>query len=552
MEAAGLVLAVVGTADICLKYGKELMKRYRLYRDAESEVYMLMLRVEGCWLKTEQQIELLNKIWDVVQDEMKSHFDEVLQVLQNKLSSITAAFDKIIRTKQGVEKHNENSLTITTTATGVKKFKFAVLMRDHLESAVKTLEQWQNYFDPSWFLLLRISDPKVDQQLQAGTSHGEHESSSLSTLKTLRNEIDSLSSPDPATGSIFFTSSPPILDRTPMSYSQAIIASLKSSEAVIVDRVICDPLVPIDIVTKDVRDLARILSRVEPLTFGLLSCRGVLKETGNDGKVTGFEFLFNVPSHLDNPRSLRSVLLSPPEDIPLNEKFALVAHLARSIFFMHASRFVHKNVRPENILIFGSGTQKLGKPFLIGFEKFRMDATRSTKMGDAHWERDLYRHPRRQGMLPESEFVMQHDIYSLGVVLLEVGLGFSFVVPDEEEVAVQSRQVDDAIAPVTGSEKSSAKKFHAHPDLGIKKFLDSKDLPWKSDGIKKRFGLLARRRLPATMGLRYSQVVIACLTCLDDDNDGIGDESEFLDDDGVLVGVRFIEKILTLLDGISI
>lgn len=44
------------------------------------------------------------------------------------------------------------------------------------------------------------------------------------------------------------------------------------------------------------------------------------------------------------------------------------------------------------------------------------------------------------------------------------------------------------------------------------------------------------------MGTRYSDIVETCLTCLDPDNNGFGDESEFEDEDGILVGVRYIEK----------
>jgi hypothetical protein len=44
------------------------------------------------------------------------------------------------------------------------------------------------------------------------------------------------------------------------------------------------------------------------------------------------------------------------------------------------------------------------------------------------------------------------------------------------------------------------------------------------------------------MGTSYGRVVETCLTCLDKDNVDFGDEKEFQDDDGVAVGVRYIEK----------
>ncbi|KAF4540152.1 Het-s domain protein [Lasiodiplodia theobromae] len=40
---------------------------------------------------------------------------------------------------------------------------------------------------------------------------------------------------------------------------------------------------------------------------------------------------------------------------------------------------------------------------------------------DNDLERNLYRHPDRQGR-PKTSFSKLHDIYALGVVLLEIGL----------------------------------------------------------------------------------------------------------------------------------
>lgn len=37
--------------------------------------------------------------------------------------------------------------------------------------------------------------------------------------------------------------------------------------------------------------------------------------------------------------------------------------------------------------------------------------------------------------------------------------------------------------------------------------------------------------------------MISCLTCLDSANNGFGDEKDLIDEDGILVGVRFIEKV---------
>ena len=61
--------------------------------------------------------------------------------------------------------------------------------------------------------------------------------------------------------------------------------------------------------------------------------------------------------------------------------------------------------------------------------------------------------------------------------------------------------------------------------------------------IKDYLVALAKSKLPKLTGEIYGEVIVNCLTCLDKDNPDFGDESEFQDSDGVLVGVRYIEKI---------
>ncbi|PPJ54324.1 hypothetical protein CBER1_06137 [Cercospora berteroae] len=187
--------------------------------------------------------------------------------------------------------------------------------------------------------------------------------------------------------------------------------------------------------------------------------------------------------------------------------------------------FVHKNVRPDNLL--GFGDAKLGSFFLVGFEQIRSADGMTSFRGDADWEKNLYRHPERQGLNPGERYCMQHDIYSLGVCLLEIGLWASFVLYPEGE-----------------------KKPYPNTNLlGLSIQALQKKTP---NGIKRLLVELATRELPGRLGELYRDVVINCLTCLDEDNMDFGEEGEFDDDaDGVAVGVRYIEKVLSKLDSIT-
>jgi hypothetical protein len=89
---------------------------------------------------------------------------------------------------------------------------------------------------------------------------------------------------------------------------------------------------------------------------------------------------------------------------------------------VHLHDFVHKNICPETTLCLCKGQEEESSPLvcLVGFQVVRnVDGkTNTTKIGDKH---RLYCHPSLQGV-EKTDYVMQHDIYSLGVCLLEIGL----------------------------------------------------------------------------------------------------------------------------------
>lgn len=63
---------------------------------------------------------------------------------------------------------------------------------------------------------------------------------------------------------------------------------------------------------------------------------------------------------------------------------------------------------------------------------------------------------------------------------------------------------------------------------------------------------MAATQLPGAMGPIYAKVTVACLTCLDRGNNGFGNEEGFMDEDGISVGVRYVEKVLLPLSGVSV
>lgn len=118
---------------------------------------------------------------------------------------------------------------------------------------------------------------------------------------------------------------------------------------------------------------------------------------------------------------------------------------------------------------------------------------------------------------------MLHDIYSLGVILLEIALWESFVLvrPDgSRKLGRQGRSF---------TKKSGELKA--------------------PDDIRAALLKKARDYVPLVLGAKFCEVVVMCLDCLDG---GLGPPEELLDEDGVLLGAVFIQRVLAVLEEIAV
>ena len=197
-------------------------------------------------------------------------------------------------------------------------------------------------------------------------------------------------------------------------------------------------------VTIHVRDLARILFCSRPTTIGLLQCIGVLKSLNEKGEISQFKYIFlNPPQPFVAASSLRELILKGP--ISLDAKYAIARCVARGVLAVHSADFVHKSIRPDTVLVFRGHRDENIKAYLVGFERSRPAAAHTSLTGGMIWDRNLYRHPRRQGLKPDLPYSMQHDIYSFGVCLLEIGIWDSLVIPSEPVRPGKLLQIDEQL-----------------------------------------------------------------------------------------------------------
>ena len=491
------------------------MKKCRAYQNAEQDIMDLTLIVDNHWYHIEDQITCLQGIWQTFPGYLQVHYNLVFQRLNSKLQESIKLIDSV-----SVRSDGELSITGQSRKRwDYKKSKFVWSSKESIERAIKELDDWRHMLDSSWYMIKLINNRLIDDEL---AKHHASVKSPVSVLRSMRDdERNGIHSA--GTGEGVLINSDFVTGRTSLRHSPAKLAEEKlTGLAVIVDTMVCRPEADASMVTKDVRDLARRLTKSDPDSFNLLGCRGVLKHdskdcddqrTANRQPLT-FEFVFAIPRIFSKPKSLRDVLLSQRKPPFLELKIELAKQLANSVAFVHNANFVHKNIRPEAILTFEKEGRPLEASCLVGFDAFRMAEGRTYGHGDCSWERNLYRHPLQQGLLPHRYYTMQHDIYSLGVCLLEIGLWESFVTFDEDS--------------------GEARPGHDATIAGALAVPDEVERPL---GIQKALIIAAQERLPFSVGSKYSDVVVSCLTCLDE-------EPEFRDDDGVIIGVKYIERVL--------
>lgn len=111
----------------------------------------------------------------------------------------------------------------------------------------------------------------------------------------------------------------------------------------------------------------------------------------------------------------------------LEERLTMAYNIAKAVAQWHRVDWVHQSISSHNIIFLkpisgGSGDRwNFNAPFLHGFDFARPNAKPSIGRYVENIELDIYRHPDRQGEARDGH-KKEHDLYSLGVVLLEIGL----------------------------------------------------------------------------------------------------------------------------------
>ena len=256
--------------------------------------------------------------------------------------------------------------------------------------------------------------------------------------------------------------------------------------------------------------LAKLLQQPKEQVFRIPRCTG-WKHISSQKSTA---FVFENPSPQSSKlTSLKDLVASKDEKPSLGSKFQLAHGLARGIAQLHMVRWVslenleltllaltytnirlyasslhrepanlpqlHESFCSDNILFFPQnkpaehqGTPvDYSQPWILGFDLSRPEGELSFGPTELYPERDVYRHPERQGQV-KMQFTKLHDIYALGVVLLEIGLW-------APAISLQSNRF------------ATAKKPKVIQDQLVKQ---------------------ADKRLASHLGTKYRDLVLKCLT----------------------------------------
>jgi hypothetical protein len=420
----------------------------------------------------------------------------------------------------------------------IKRGRWALELKSSLENLVQNMEQWQRRFS-EYIALLR----------QTGYGSAADGAFRPSSSERLRQRLTSAMTEGWSnTGDLYLQSLPvgeQDLENVPHSMLKMPKAHIARRDYVVESRHYernDDP----EYVKSVVSHTAEILSACDPRTTHVLCCEGYTRPAN----LMRFEIMLKFPPGMGSPRTLRDLLLDPDFPAPsVNTRFTLCRQIAEAALYFHAADLVHKSIRPENILLLQekpmtatvTDAPQVGSPFLVGLENVRMETHdwQSSLRVNNRWERDLYSHPSRQGR-PTAKYTMAHDVYSIGVVLFEIGLWRCFLKWD-----VRDYTIDETVLP--GGQNILQRMRELQP--GAREELQS------------LYTSLASQDLPIVMGDKFTHIVLSCLSAVEDglDPEGTaeganerGENDEILREEAERVGLSYIDTVLANFDTVWI
>lgn len=199
----------------------------------------------------------------------------------------------------------------------------------------------------------------------------------------------------------------------------------------------------------DILKLGRLMLYDEAsYRLNTMGCLGLFKDSRR-GRIG---FIFRLPSPLEKPLAhwdayepyrLLDFLKDGTHPFELGRRFDLAKTLVDNVIRLHTVGWLHKNIRSESILFFPQSLKKGERgyygPYFMGYDFIRIEIDRTPDdihdkdsnrrhpsrlveiaRGEDHCP-DIYHHPDKRNS-PGRVYQYAYDIYSLGLLLIEIGL----------------------------------------------------------------------------------------------------------------------------------
>ncbi|KAF7536184.1 hypothetical protein G7054_g4734 [Neopestalotiopsis clavispora] len=514
----GIGIGLPALAEICAKTYRHLLDKAKSYRQADQDV-------ENIWLELEVNSDTLDASFSVLRQYQESLPAEVEESLRRVLMLLNSL---IVRCVSKLEQ---------SYGSRTNKVKFSIVLQNELRAFMKEFERWHERFVSRMLLMVLVtrkhefsktglnSNPGVRIILSPGISPIS------STTGPQELKVQEIPTPE-ALKKIPFSST----YTSEQNHRCLIEYRYYGDKATFEERMWCKTsiqfvanILPFENKTATTEQKTEILQNRSNHNHlcSIPTCIGYYddKASYRFGLVTEVSARFQGP-----PRSLQAILCGQSGGSglrhDLNDRVELAKSLASALLALQTAGFVHKSIRPANILMFnekdaGQYPNVLGKPVLVGFDRARPSQQESERQESDVLEEKVYRHPSRQVATPDSSFSLLHDVYSLGVVLLEVSIWRSSIKLNEEMQWVHNPDF-------WGNLLSSR--------LKTKDPLDVASLYLK----------LVKKIVPRYVGARMASVIERCLTCsLEDDDETDNNESAML-------SIRYVEEVMASLEEINL